>query len=441
MSITLNGLGPTVTPDDAGDYTIPFANLSFSNLNNATTYTLTITLSDQADDYALINPANSDFETGSLSITDTGANLTSDLQAIEFELQGPWGEGQTPVTLTFDLTSPSSVSLGTEQVFCFGAGTRILTPRGEVPVESLRQGDRVVTARDGGRLAPVKWIGKRRLSPARHPRPWDVNPIRVRADAIGPGRPSRDLLLSPDHALFIDGALIRARDLLNGATVVQEDFSDVTYYHVELDRHDVLLAEGVPAESFLDTGNRGAFENGGVPVMAHPTFARRVWERDACAPLVWQGPKVAAARAMLAARAEQIGWTLTDQPDLHITVRGRPIYPVVRDGTLTFDLPPCTDQLCLRSRSAVPAYVVADNVDTRALGVGITSLTLDGAPLALDGAALSAGWLAAEPGLRWTDGAAMLHVNGARRLEVRTAGLTLPYWIAPNDGSLGVLAA
>jgi hypothetical protein len=85
--------------------------------------------------------------------------------------------------------------------------------------------------------------------------------VRIAADAFGLGRPQRDVWLSPDHAVFVDDVLIPVRYLLNDATVRQEDVSTVTYWHVELAAHAVLLADGLPCESFLDTGNRGAFTN------------------------------------------------------------------------------------------------------------------------------------------------------------------------------------
>jgi hypothetical protein len=436
MSVTLNGLADTETPNNPGLQSAPFQNLTFSNLVGATTYTLTVTLSDSSGVYTLGEGGNN--STSVLTITDTGSNLTSDLDSATFQLNAPWGNGQVPVTLSFALTSPSSESLGSEEVYCFAAGTRVLTKRGAVAVENLREGDRVVTARDGGRLAPVRWIGKRTLSPARHKRPWDVAPIRIAAGAIGPGRPSRDLWLSPDHSLFLDGMLIRARDLLNGATVVQEHVAEITYYHVELDRHDVLLAEGLPAESFLDTGNRGAFENGGVPVMLHAEFSRRVWERDACAPLVWEGERLEAVRQKLAARAEQLGWTLTDDADLHVTAGGRTIRPVVEGGTLAFYLPADTKHICLHSRTTVPAFVLPGIVDTRTLGIGVQWMKLDGASVPNE--ALGDGWMAEEAGLRWMQGAATLRVTGARRLELGVAGL-LRYWVAPDAGERDLLAA
>ena len=90
-------------------------------------------------------------------------------------------------------------------------------------------------------------------------RPHDVWPVRVSAGAFGDAQPGRDLLLSPDHAVFLDGALIPIRYLINGRTVVQEFAAEVSYYHVELPEHSVILAEGLPCESYLETGNRAAF--------------------------------------------------------------------------------------------------------------------------------------------------------------------------------------
>ena len=118
--------------------------------------------------------------------------------------------------------------------------------------------------------------------------------------------PTRDLLLSPDHAVFVDDVLIPIRYLVNDTTVARVVADQVTYWHVELDRHDILLASGLPAESFLDTGNRAAFANGGSVVRAHPDFARLTWEGQGCAPLVITGPVVETTRARLAHRARML---------------------------------------------------------------------------------------------------------------------------------------
>jgi hypothetical protein len=203
---------------------------------------------------------------------------------------GAFGVGQDSGVGT-DVTIP---------IACFATGTRLRAENGEVAVEAVAAGDYVYT--QNGRLAPVRWVGFREVCCRRHPRPEWVWPVRVARDAFGPGRPCRDLWLSPDHALFVDGVLIPVRHLIDGDAIAQFPRDAVTYWHVELDRHDVVLAEGLACESFLDTGNRAAFANGGACVQLHPDFAQRSWDADACAPLVVAGPALARARAALPAR-------------------------------------------------------------------------------------------------------------------------------------------
>ena len=189
---------------------------------------------------------------------------------------------------------------------CFAAGTRIATEGGEVPVELLQVGQRVRSVLRGG-CAPVVWIGHRRVECDRHPQPGKVWPIRVLAGAFGPGLPARDLLLSPDHAVFMEGVLIPVRHLANGSTIRQIPVESLTYYHVELDTHDVLLAEGLPAESFLDGGDRSAFSNGGGVIQAYPDFNVLTWEAEGCAPLVVTGPILDAVRSRIERRVRRLG--------------------------------------------------------------------------------------------------------------------------------------
>jgi hypothetical protein len=146
-------------------------------------------------------------------------------------------------------------------ISCFAAGTRILTATGEVPVEALQRGDRLVTTH-GRKMIAVLWLGHRQIDCARHPRPGDAWPVRIKAGAFAQNVPHHDLLLSPDHAVFIGGTLIPSRHLINGTTILQRPVRQVTYFHFELPMHDAILAEGMPAESYLDTGNRLAFANG-----------------------------------------------------------------------------------------------------------------------------------------------------------------------------------
>ena len=185
---------------------------------------------------------------------------------------------------------------------CYGAGTAILTATGERPVERLAVGDQVV-ALHARALRRIAWIGHRRLRPAAHANVADLHPIRIRRGAIADGVPHRDLLVSPDHAIHLGGCLIPARCLLNGDSIARQPVEEVTYFHIELDRHDLLLAEGLAAESYLDTGNRAAFANGGPAVAQHPDFARRIWTTQACLPQFRDGPLPRLWQRRLAARA------------------------------------------------------------------------------------------------------------------------------------------
>ena len=196
-------------------------------------------------------------------------------------------------------------------VACFCHGTMILTACGEVPVEELAIGDAVVTA--GGAVAPVRWIGRRQVDLTAAANYAAVQPVHVVAHAFGRDRPHRDLWLSPDHAVFVEGVLIPIKHLLNGRTIVQEPRAEVIYWHVELERHDVILAEGLPCESYLDTSNRTGFINGGAVVQMHPNFApgegsEALWEAAGCAPLRIAGAAVDRVAARLSRRATKLGY-------------------------------------------------------------------------------------------------------------------------------------
>lgn len=206
------------------------------------------------------------------------------------------GAGYATSNFTFASDGAGGTLIG---VVCYARGTRLLTAHGERPVEQLRPGDTVTTL--SGADAAIRWVGRRRIDIVRHPQPDSVRPVRIAAHAFADGLPHRDLLVSPEHALFVDGVLIPAHRLLNDSSVTQDVPAAVEYFHVELDLHEVLLAEGLPAESYLDTGNRAMFAN--APLVAlHPEPAAS-GSPDALAPLVLEGPALDAVRARLAARA------------------------------------------------------------------------------------------------------------------------------------------
>jgi len=134
--------------------------------------------------------------------------------------------------------------------------------------------------------------------------------VRVRAGAFGPATPRRDLFLSPDHAVYVDDVLIPVKYLVNGHSIVQLPVSSITYYHLELPRHNVVLAEGLAAESYLDAGDRANFANNSL-MRLYPDFSPRVpdacalREACACAPIIVTGPKLAAARRRLSPCADR----------------------------------------------------------------------------------------------------------------------------------------
>ncbi len=333
--------------------------------------------------------------------------------------------------VTDTLTNVQSLQFADQTVAaCFAAGTRIRTERGDVAIETLRAGeDWAITA--SGHAARIVWIGHRRTELARHPRPWDVMPVRIAAHAFGPGVPARDLLVSPDHAIFHDGLLVPARQLLNGASIAQERHERVTWYHVELEWHDAILAEGLATESYLDTGNRSAFDNGGPVRDLHADFAartataRRIWAEQGMAPLVEDGPIVASLRAELIGRAPELGFETTAEAAPMLIVDGRCLAPQRRGNVLSFDLPDGARRITLASRRFAPADFDPTSEDRRTLGLAVTWLEIDGVAIATDSPVRGQGWHAPEAGWQWTDGAACLHQPGARVIRVGIEPLNL----------------
>ena len=287
--------------DNGGDLIVNAATVSATQsvafTNNGTTRILTIgTLAGFA---ATIGSFNRDAE-----IIVAGTSIaTVSFADNTLTLFGP-GDSQLG-TLTFAADAVSGGHLATNgagaviEVACFATGTRIATEHGEVAVETIREGDKV-RALLGDRLAPVIWVGRREVDCARHPTPRKVWPVRVAPGAFGPGRPHAELFLSPDHAVFVGEVLISVRCLINGSTIVQVPVERVTYHHVELAQHDVLLAQGLPAESFLDMRDGTNYANRPDPMRLYPDYSARMWEAFGCARLIVTGPKLTAARALVA---------------------------------------------------------------------------------------------------------------------------------------------
>jgi hypothetical protein len=201
--------------------------------------------------------------------------------------------------LAAEISIGSASASQLELVACFAAGTRIETVAGLVAVEDLRAGDLVVT--HDGRSQPIVWVGSRAVDCARHPRPETVWPVKVLTSAFGENIPARDLYLSPDHAVFINDVLVPVRLLINGESITQVKRTAITYYHVELPEHAIMLAEGLTVESYLDIGDRANFD-GEETIRLYPDFVTRLtpatamaWETRGAAALVVSGPALVAA--------------------------------------------------------------------------------------------------------------------------------------------------
>jgi len=197
-----------------------------------------------------------------------------------------------------------------------------------------------------------------------------------------------------------------ARALVNGASIVQVQVEQIIWWHLELAAHDVVLAEGLPAETYLDTGNRMAFENAGKAVALHPRFGRQVHTALAYAPFADAGWPVRHARAALQARLPDLGFTAAEA-DWWIEADGA-VLPAVNGA---WQVPAgATARIC--SAAWRPMDMEHGNADTRLLGVCLGGIAIDGLAVTLDDARLREGFHPVERDgaamWRWTAGAAIL---------------------------------
>lgn len=202
----------------------------------------------------------------------------------------PWAPAQQPIFV-------NQLNLDITALPCFLIGTRIETDRGLVAVEDLVAGDLVRSL--SGEMKPLRWVGRRAVSgdfAARHPA--KSLPVCLSAGALGEALPLRDLWLSPEHCLHHAGALIPARSLVNGTSVVQRHPArELVYFHLLLDVHDVIFAEGVESETYRPANNLFGFQNR----ESFPAdISRDQSDKSACFPVKFKGAQIEALRARLA---------------------------------------------------------------------------------------------------------------------------------------------
>ena len=172
---------------------------------------------------------------------------------------------------------------------CFLPGTCIATPTGSKYVEDLQIGEPILTAT--GTSVPVKWIGRQTVSTLFGPAER-LMPVRFAAGSLGDGLPHTDLTVTADHGMLVDGVICHAGALVNGTTITRVPLAEMgetyTVYHIETEAHEIILANGAPAETFIDNVSRRAFDNfaefealyGDVPEMAELPYPRAMSARQ-----------------------------------------------------------------------------------------------------------------------------------------------------------------
>jgi hypothetical protein len=290
-------------------------------------------------------------------------------------------------------------------LLCFCANTLIQTPSGERPVQELAVGDEVTTHRGDAR--PIVWIGTGKVLATRGRRNA-ATPVIVRRGALAHNVPHRDLCVTKGHSLYLDDVLIPVEYLVNHRSITWDDLAqEVALYHIELATHDVLVADGAPAESYRDDGNRWLFQNTNSG-WALPT-------QEPCAPVLTGGPVVDAAwRRLLERAGPRPGLVLTDDPDMHVLADGERLDITRRVGeAYVIHLPTVPSVLRIVSRAAKPAELGTAR-DPRVLGVALRRLVVrQGTRFRVTEAndnRLSDGFHAfeADSGFRWTDGEAAI---------------------------------
>ena len=235
-----------------------------------------------------------------------------------------------------------------------------------------------------------------------------ATPVIVRKGALDDNIPHHDLVVSKAHSLLLNNVLIPVEFLINHRSILWDDRAqEVTLYHVELERHDILLANGAPAESYRDDGNRWLFHN-----------SSQSWDLPPAkpyAPVVTGGAVLDSVWQTLMERAgPRPGLSLTDDPDLHIVFGDIRIDPASTEGGFhVFPLPCAPPGLRVVSRAGIPQELGLRR-DPRCLGVALRRILVRQGSrrreIDIADDRLFAGFHAVEPGngWRWTDGNAVL---------------------------------
>lgn len=289
---------------------------------------------------------------------------------------------------SISLIQTGNVSVVTEDaITCFLTGTMIQTINGPVAVENLKVDDKVITYQDNQQgVQSIIWVGYNKVNVKTYlPEDEAGYPVRVMKDAISNGVPSSDLLVTPEHSIFFNGALVPARMLVNNLNIFYDhNITEYTYYHFELEKHSIVSADNVLTESYLDTGNRSSFiSNQNVVSIVNK---KNNWSIDAAAPLVTNRDFVEPIFMQLVERATRLGFenivqdisTTSDSELYLLTESGERLEATHQNnGRFIFKLPEDTTKVSLISKTSKPSRVIGPFVDDRRnLGVLVGKVTL-----------------------------------------------------------------
>lgn len=202
------------------------------------------------------NGAGSDLGTFAGTFTDgSGTYVVINAAGTYYLFSDAVAAGSFPASFTLGALDTSPLTT------CFLAGSLIATPDGEAAVETLTSGDVVLT--QDGRTVAIEWVGQQTLSRLFTPAE-QLNPVCLAVGSLGHGVPHRDLYVTPDHAMYLDGVLCTASALVNGTTITRVAADQLperfAVYHIALAQQDIVLANGAPTESFADNGGARRFD-------------------------------------------------------------------------------------------------------------------------------------------------------------------------------------
>lgn len=345
---------------------------------------------------------------------------------------------------------------------CFLKDSLIKTQNGYMPVQDIAPGEKVSVFIDGTEeQKEVVWAGTAHVVVnANLPEDQAGYPIRILKNSIAENVPFKDMLITPEHCLFVEGKFVPARMLVNGRSIYYDTTTtSYDYYHIETEKHSVIMADGMLTESYLDTGSRRNFQQAGKVVRIGGK--QKNWQKDAAAPLGVQRDFVEPIFQKLQEKAKDLGIegraeakVLIEDPDLKlITNSGATIYPFKKSENIySFMLPAGVESVRVVSRSSRPCDSIGPFVDDRRqMGVAVGKIHFGSirvsqqvqehlAPSKPEGWH-DMGW----QDCAWTNGNALLPLHnivtskmGILSLEVRASG---PYVVQADQQEYAALSA